>query len=229
MPTSKTHSPAHVSAHTSKHTQVWPAVLVAVLALVVVAVAGFLFVAFPAWSAAEVKIVAAVQGAQNGFFDLVALTIDVVFGVKGAAFVALIVLAVVFALRRSWRLTIRFGLLVLVPWIVVEILSYLLMRPRPDPDLLAPIITSGAATYSFPSGHVAFAAALVCAVAFLLAHGKLRLFWVIFGALVVLVVAWSRVYLAVHYPTDVIAAMFLVPFISVAVDRVLARWKWFVG
>lgn len=75
-------------------------------------------------------------------------------------------------------------------------------------DHTAPLLIPEPGTDSFPSGHVALASALAIAV-FLLARGTR---WqrpaATLGITVAVAVAFSRVYLGVHHPTDV-AASFL--------------------
>lgn len=61
-------------------------------------------------------------------------------------------------------------------------------------------------TLSFPSGHAMGAAALAAAGAYLLWPTRGRWLAVVLGALWALGVGWSRTYLGVHYPSDVLAA-----------------------
>jgi undecaprenyl-diphosphatase len=83
-------------------------------------------------------------------------------------------------------------------------------RPVPEPLLEAP------STFSFPSGHatVAFASATVLALA------VPRLRWPLFA--LAALIAFSRVYVGVHYPGDVLAGAVLGVGIATAL-RMLAR------
>jgi undecaprenyl-diphosphatase len=85
------------------------------------------------------------------------------------------------------------------------VLKAVFARPRPD---VVPHLTP-AAFSSFPSGHSVSAAAVYLTLALLLARltdrTRLRLYVLSVAALVTLLVGFSRVYLGVHYPTDVLA------------------------
>nr|WP_274636375.1 phosphatase PAP2 family protein [Microbacterium bovistercoris] len=190
--------------------------------LAVVIGAGFAIVGHPDWSVAEDQAIRAVQSVGGAGLELVAGAIGIGFGPAGAILVVLIVLAVAYLRTRSWRLTARTAIVIAVPWAVAEAIKDIVRRPRPDPALLGQAATTPL-TYSFPSGHTAFAAALGCAVILLLATGRARAVAVAIAAVVVLLTGWSRIYLGAHYPTDVIASMILVPVLAVAADRVAGR------
>lgn len=204
--------------------RVWRPIAAAVAALTVVTTVGFLIVANPAWSAAELRLVAAVHGGEDTFLDVIALTINTGLGPNGAPFIVLLGLAWTLLLTHSWRRTLTAALVLGIPWICAELLKGVVQRPRPDATQLTPLMIADPATYSYPSGHTAFAAALSCAVILVLATGTARTISIIVGAALVLVTAWSRVYLGVHYPTDVVASIVLVPFLAVATQRVVGRW-----
>ena len=88
-----------------------------------------------------------------------------------------------------------------------NVLKMLFVRPRPE------LFTWGThvRTTSFPSGHAMSAAAIYGTVAFLAARlakqRRTRVAIYAGAALIVCLVATSRVYLGVHYPTDVAAGL----------------------
>jgi membrane-associated phospholipid phosphatase len=84
-------------------------------------------------------------------------------------------------------------------------------RPRPDPFFgVNPV------TFSFPSGHVLFLTCFLGALILALPwSGYRRALISILGTVSICFVAWARVYLGVHYPSDV-AAGFLVAAIWLA-------------
>jgi undecaprenyl-diphosphatase len=104
----------------------------------------------------------------------------------------------------------------------VEIIKRIVRRGRPD--IAVPL--ADAVGYSFPSGHAAAAAALYLTLAVIVTRqldGAARiLFRVIFGMLIILVAA-SRVYLGIHYPTDAAGGIVLGILWAVVVLRFAGR------
>mgnify|MGYP001552749025 CR=1 FL=1 len=106
---------------------------------------------------------------------------------------------------RLRREAILLALTVIGAWIVEGTIKALVGRPRPE---IVPHLTEAGGA-SFPSGHAFNSAVVYIAIALafatLSARQSVRL--TIIGTAIVLslVIAWSRVWLGVHFPSDVTA------------------------
>ena len=78
---------------------------------------------------------------------------------------------------------------------------------RERPDLWEQLITE--TTYSFPSGHAAGSAALAICVAALLWRTKWQVPALIVAPIYIVLIGFSRMYLGVHYLTDIFAGWIL--------------------
>ena len=127
-------------------------------------------------------------------------------------------------LLRGWRLS---AVLLVVSTaggvFLTTVLKSVFRRARPE------IIDSGYAAgfYSYPSGHATVAVGFYGALTLILAYhlrGPARWAVVASGAVVVLAIGFSRLYLGVHYPTDVLAGFLAAPLWLVSVGSVYVLW-----
>jgi undecaprenyl-diphosphatase len=135
-------------------------------------------------------------------------------------------IAVIAFLLAKWRTE---AVLLLVTMAGAGLLNRVLkvsfQRPRPQPyfDLIAPT------SYSFPSGHAllsfCFYGAIALALVMHLRNSSARvLVWILMAGLVLLIGA-SRVYLGVHYASDVIAGFFAAFIWLIAVNGAADVWR----
>jgi undecaprenyl-diphosphatase len=138
--------------------------------------------------------------------------------------VPLLAVAVLAFYLKGWRLS---ATLLLVSTggssLLTAVLKAVFGRARPE------VLDSGyAATfYSFPSGHATVAVGFYGALTLILAY-RLRGFarWavVVGGVSLVLLIGFSRIYLGVHYPTDVLAGYLAAPLWVISVGIVYVAW-----
>lgn len=176
---------------------VWPIVC----ALVVLAF-GLMLRDWPQFTAAEYRLDQFLAQHRNGFLDWLAFLLNDLFGIAFGPWLAAGVGLFLVARRKA------LSALALVASLVAGSGSCWVMKL-----LVARNSSTGEPFWMnyYPSGHVAFAASLGVAAYWLSNETKWRRFVLLGSALMVAAVAWSRLYLGVHYPTDVLAACVLTP------------------
>lgn len=152
----------------------------------------------------ELAVLDALQGMHMPWLDA-AMVVVSAFGNMGVGWV---VLGVVLICLKRYRAC---GIAVVVAVVAAGILSKLIigelvMRPRPcdvNPDVA--LLISRPFGTSFPSGHASAAfAAVAVLVAFRMPKGL-----TIPACALAVIIAFSRLYLYVHYPTDVLVGAVL--------------------
>jgi undecaprenyl-diphosphatase len=125
---------------------------------------------------------------------------------------------------KGWRLSATLLLVSTVGgFLLTTFLKGVFERARPE------LFDSGytASFYSFPSGHAALAVGFYGTLTLILAY-RLRGFarWAVagVGVLLVLLIGYSRLYLGVHYPTDVLAGYLAAPLWLIFVGAVYVAW-----
>ena len=131
-------------------------------------------------------------------------------------------LSAVMLLREKSR---KQGVVLLVGLAAGFVLGNLLLKPliaRPRPNwvnLGVELLIDNPLDFSFPSGHTL--SSFVAAFLISMDNHKFGYAAIPFAALM----AFSRLYLYVHYPSDVLAAVVLAFFIALAVHRLFYRKK----
>lgn len=140
------------------------------------------------------------QNMRSAFGDMV-MPIVTALGNVGMIW---ILLGVVLLLRKSWR---RAGILLLAALLVDVLLCNVLLKnivAAPRPFQIQPaieLLIAKPTDYSFPSGHTAAAFAAVGALYFS------RIRWWGAALVVAVFIAFSRLYLYVHFPTDILGGI----------------------
>lgn len=203
-------------------------VMTIVGAMIVAAIAGCVLRWTVVVLPADVQVLHAVNFWHTPVTDAVARATDLALSPLGSAIIWLGALVVVALLRRTIRAVVLFALVSGVPWALSPLIKEFVSRPRPDQSLLEHVILAPPESWSYPSGHTAFAASLAAAVVLTSSPGARRTALVAASTVAVLLVGWSRVALGMHYPSDVIASMILMPTAAKALHEIwteIAGWR----
>jgi len=139
-------------------------------------------------------------------------TVTAIAGIVSDAgsFALLAPLSIAFLLLRRWKRPADDLALVVIAAgsaALPSVVKLIVARPRPTIEHLSQL-----SSLSFPSEHTTQAAAIYLTIAILLSKGlnhRWREWLMALAVVIALGVACSRVYLGVHYPTDVAAGLLL--------------------
>lgn len=144
-----------------------------------------------------------------------------------------LVLAVVAALLvfTGAKTTLKYGTIMAVAFAVGQLLKHTVRRERPSNEFTETVLdlTRGGFTdnFAFPSGHAIVAtvtAIFLCLLFLKLVKSKWSKAAIIAGfSIFVLLVGFSRVYLGVHYISDIIGAI-LITFVVYAIATHIFEW-----
>ena len=164
----------------------------------------------------EFSILYALQEIHNPVLDKIMLFITSL-GDDGLLWIAIGVICLFFKKHR------RMGLHLLLSMLCTYILGNLIIknvvaRPRPcDIDATVTLLLSRPHGYSFPSGHSINS--MSAAFALFLNNKKVGIPAVIVATLI----GFSRMYLFVHFPTDVLVGFVLAILVAIAVDYAVRK------
>ncbi|MBW4471458.1 MAG: phosphatase PAP2 family protein [Stenomitos rutilans HA7619-LM2] len=152
----------------------------------------------------EIPILQAVHATVQPELDGFARTLTK-FGVFWGVFPVAIVTGLVLLYQRRWR-SLLYVAITLFSNIVINrtakiffhrVRPHLWEVPLPEPD------------YSFPSGHAMSSMTLVVVLVALMWSTRWCGWVLVGGSVFVVAIAWTRLYLGVHYPSDILAGWML--------------------
>ncbi len=173
----------------------------------------FMFNKIQAWDEHAIQKISSLS---NKFLD----HIMVFFTRLGNSGIIWAIIATLLLIRKSNRIiSLKIFFALVLSAIMGElIIKYTVGRARPSENISKDdLLIRKPKTYSFPSGHTSssFSSALVISMAFPQP--------IIIGSVFILasIIAFSRIYLKVHYPTDVLAGIVLGFVIAFLVEIIL--------
>jgi len=149
----------------------------------------------------EIHILNWIQGLRNPFWDAFW---PLVTRLGDGGRIWILLAAVLLAIPKTRKSGLMLAIALCVELLLCnEIMKPLFARTRPfDVNTAVRLLIPGPADFSFPSGHTA---ASFTAVAALYFAGERKLWKP--ALLLAVLIAFSRLYLYVHYPTDILGGM----------------------
>lgn len=178
---------------------------VSILSLAVLAI-GVYASHSPKFTSEEFTVDQELSKSHAGVLTGLVMVLDRAFSPIGGVVIIGLVCLFLWLVRTSFINALSFGGVASAGWLSSQLFKVIVARQRPNPALLFDPLAPETGSNSFPSGHVALAVGLAWAFYFLLRKTHWTRPVMVLAAVVPLVVAWSRIYIGVHYPSDVIAS-----------------------
>ncbi|MDB6048088.1 MAG: yabI [Pseudomonas sp.] len=191
-----------VSIHSSVGGKRYATHLIAGLSLVMLL---GLLIGWPYLAHFDQGLMTLVQEHRSAAADPFAVMITLLGEFRTQVAIAILLVGLLLVLRQ-WRQAVFALGTILGSALANTLIKWTAARARPE-VLLDPLTS-----YSMPSGHSSGSFAIFMTLAILAGRGqplRLRLAWLLVGSIPALSIAMSRVYLGVHWPTDVLAGAML--------------------
>lgn len=165
----------------------------------------------------ELDILHAIQSIHNGILDEIMVSLSTI-GNRGAIWISI---GLVFLCIKKYR---KCGIVVLLSLFISVvfgnmILKNLIERPRPCwIDESVTLLIHNPKDFSFPSGHTYSSFAAAAAIFY--HHKKIGIAALVLASLV----GFSRLYLFVHFPTDVIGGMLLGIITAIVISKATDKY-----
>ncbi|MGF1937325.1 MAG: phosphatase PAP2 family protein [Nostoc sp. ChiQUE02] len=148
----------------------------------------------------DVPILLAVHSTANPQLDVLAVTLAII-GLPWMAIPILGAIALILLLKKRWR-SLAYLLTASLGSVIINRTAKQLMH-RVRPQLWQSIAPES--SFAFPSGHAMTSITLVAILLFLTWASSWRWLVLIFGSLYIIAIGWCRLYLGVHFPSDILA------------------------
>lgn len=152
-------------------------------------------------------IITFVQGFENSALTVVMKIFTFIGDTKSVIVLSILVIIFLYVVLKHRVELILFIAAIIGSAVLNQLLKYSFQRARPELHRLIEIDS-----YSFPSGHAMNAFTVYTIISFLLwrhiPSRTGRILLIIISALMIFTIGISRIYLGVHYPSDIIAGYF---------------------
>lgn len=169
----------------------------------------FLFILFLIWTYNMYK--GNFKNIDNKFYNMIKINnlltgiFKVITNLASSKFLVLILIVLLLASENK-KLVLIWGLCIIINSGLIGLIKHIFKRPRPNINRLV-----NERGYSYPSGHTMCATSFYGFIIFLVIISSLlmplKIFFIVMLVLLILLVGFSRIYLGVHYLSDVIGGL----------------------
>jgi undecaprenyl-diphosphatase len=172
------------------------AVIIPILCFVSITIAIFSNDFSLAW---DIKILEKIHATQHLELDAIAIALTQ-FGRGKVIVVITILISIFLAWRKNWQ-SVGYLLITILGSGILNLGAKLFFR-RDRPALWESPLPE--VDFSFPSGHAMLSMTLVATLATLIKQSHWRSLFLFCGVMVAIAIGWTRLYLGVHYPSDIL-------------------------
>lgn len=156
----------------------------------------------------DLPIIAFIQGMENPFLTILLKTFTWIGSGFGVTPITLVICGILFFTLKKRQQSYLFAFSIVSTILLNEGLKQVFVRGRPE---LYRLMDAGG--FSFPSGHTMMAVSLYAMIVYVTwpyTKHTIQRFLLIFSAwLVAFLIAVSRIYVGVHYPSDIVGGFFM--------------------
>ncbi|MEH2425469.1 MAG: phosphatase PAP2 family protein [Nostoc sp.] len=168
----------------------------------------------------DVPILLAVHSTENPQLDVLAVTLAII-GLPWTVIPILGALALILILQKRWR-SLAYLLTASAGSVLINRTAKELMH-RVRPQLWQSIAPES--SFAFPSAHAMTSITLVVILLFLTWASSWYWLVLIFGSLYVIAIAWCRLYLGVHFPSDILAGWMVTLSWTIGVSLIIKPYR----
>jgi membrane-associated phospholipid phosphatase len=152
----------------------------------------------------DVSILQALHGTNRPLLDRIAIELTPL-GIWWGVLPVALAIGAVLVYQRKWRSVLYLEITLMGTASLTFVAKLLFHRVRPYLWENVPLMHQ----YAFPSGHAMTSLALAILVVVLTWNSRWRWVAVVGGGLFVASIGWTRLYLGVHYPSDILGGWLL--------------------
>jgi len=152
----------------------------------------------------DIAILQKIHATQQIELDAIAIAITQLGRGKVITAIAILI-SICLAWRKNWQ-SVGYLLITVLGSGILNLGAKLLFR-RDRPALWQSPLPEF--DFSFPSGHAMLSMTLVIVLAMLIKQSHWRSLFLFCGVMLAIAIGWTRLYLGVHYPSDIVGAWLL--------------------